>query len=170
MAGGHEEALAEIVDVRTDHRAAMAARDWIYAQWGVGEETEAEHTEWFDRSFLEAPAFSAPFPVCLAAMVDGAPAATASLVEDDGLGPPYDPPAGFTPWIAAVYTVPAFRRRGLARLLVRACLRRLEDAGVQSVYLYTPDQQRLYTSLGFEAFAVTRNGKGKAVTLMRGRV
>ncbi|MBX2855070.1 MAG: GNAT family N-acetyltransferase [Rhodobacteraceae bacterium] len=169
---GRSEALTlvEIIDARDNQGAAMAARDWGYAQWGAGNLARTEHAAWFQQTFLKSPMLEAAVPVCLVALVEGAPAATACLVGDDGLGPPYDPIAGATPWIASVYTAPAFRRRGLAAHLVRACLDRLAAVSVDQVYLYTPDQQRLYANLGFEAVALARTRQGEEVTVMWRRV
>ena len=163
----------EIIDARADLRAAETVRDWVFAEWSEGRVPREAHAAWFQRMFLETRPLqeeaSAPGwgPVCLIALIKGAPAATASLVDDDGLAPPYDAASGATPWIASVYAAPSFRRRGLATGLTRACLERLAAAEVGKVYLYTPDQQRLYASLGFEPIADTYTNRGEAVTVMK---
>lgn len=52
--------------------------------------------------------------------------------------------------ILNVYTEPRFRKRGIARQLVRAVLAWIEDQGFHSASLHASDEGRhLYEQLGF---------------------
>jgi predicted N-acetyltransferase YhbS len=54
-----------------------------------------------------------------------------------------------TPWLASVYVTPAWRRRGIASGLVQTVQATARAAGYPALYLFTPDQARLYARLGF---------------------
>ncbi len=59
--------------------------------------------------------------------------------------------SGRVGYILNVATDPAYRRRGLARRIMRAILDWLAKCGVQKIVLHTSDAGRpLYASLGFE--------------------
>jgi N-acetylglutamate synthase-like GNAT family acetyltransferase len=45
---------------------------------------------------------------------------------------------------------PAWRRRGIGSKLVRRLVERARELGVETLYLYTPDQDQLYERLGWE--------------------
>ena len=68
----------------------------------------------------------------------------------DGLPTPSDPQTN-RPLIMNVYTEPACRRKGLARLLMGTMLDWCRERGFRSVVLHASDEGRpLYESLGFE--------------------
>lgn len=55
------------------------------------------------------------------------------------------------PWIVNVYTVPAFRHRGLARRLMEAMIAWCREQGYHSINLHASHFGRpLYQSMGFE--------------------
>lgn len=70
-------------------------------------------------------------------------------------------------WFEPVGAHPAYRRLGLARALMTACLRRLAAMGVQRVYVdtgYDMEANRLYAALGFAQAVVAERwvvGGGK---------
>lgn len=52
--------------------------------------------------------------------------------------------------VSAVYTVPAFRRQGIARLLMQTLLQFADDAAMQRLVLWASESGRpLYEQLGF---------------------
>ncbi len=71
-----------------------------------------------------------------------------------------------TPWLASVFVAPEFRRRGIATQLVRRAMQEAQQGGINTLYLFTPDQQQLYASLGWEALA-EETFHGDVVTLMK---
>ena len=54
-----------------------------------------------------------------------------------------------SPWLAAVYVLPEFRRQGIGSQLVRA----IEETGkrllLERLYLFTPDREAFYARLGW---------------------
>ena len=92
---------------------------------------------------------------------DGAPAGTASLTHDD-----LDSRPDLTPWLAGVFVLPAFRRRGHASALVRRVERFAAEHGVVDAWLYTTTAAPLYARLGWEHAADQQDGT-RTVTLMR---
>ena len=55
-------------------------------------------------------------------------------------------------WIHSLYVEPAFRRRGIGRLLTQTMVAWCREQGFEWVYLHASEQGRpLYESLGFEA-------------------
>ena len=78
---------------------------------------------------------------CLAGVLGGRLVATTTTTS-------YDRPLA---WVGMVLVDPAFRRRGIAKALVRAALDRLEAEGVEAVKLdATPEGAPVYEGLGFE--------------------
>lgn len=60
-------------------------------------------------------------------------------------------------WVVNMYTEPAHRRRGLARLVMDAILAWCREAGLRTVYLHASDAGRpLYEALGFESTSEMR--------------
>lgn len=159
----------DCVDIRSDPQLAALARRWSYEEWARHVCSEPEHRLWFETMLIRT--IPDPYPICLVARRNGAPAGAASVLPDDGLPAPYNKASGLTPWIAMVYTAPEHRGRGVATFLVRRLTAMLENAGVDVVHLFTPDQQRLYERLGFEAFAASTTPEtNEAVTVMRRRL
>jgi GNAT superfamily N-acetyltransferase len=52
-------------------------------------------------------------------------------------------------WLGEVFVPSDLRNRGLGALLANAAARYAFDHGTEALYLYTPDQQRLYAGLGW---------------------
>lgn len=159
------ETALEIVDAREDAEAAETAQRWIHQEWGFRIETAAEGRRWFDETYLS---HAAPKPVCFVGRLEGRLAGTASLLDDDLLPPPYDPASGATPWLAAVYTAPWARRRGVATVLITAVLERASAVGAPRVWLQTDAAEALYARFGFEAVGAAQSSEsGSRVTVMR---
>lgn len=57
-----------------------------------------------------------------------------------------------TPWLASVFVHPSFRKQGAATKLVSEIINHSKRRGFEKLYLFTPDQQRLYAKLGFEIY------------------
>lgn len=86
----------------------------------------------------------------LAVTPEGEPVSTCGVVIDRHPPTP-DNLSGRVGYVMNVVTIPAYRRRGLARRVMRVALQWLEEQGVQRVTLHaTEEGQFLYESLGFE--------------------
>jgi predicted N-acetyltransferase YhbS len=54
-----------------------------------------------------------------------------------------------TPWLGGVFVRPEFRGRGVATALCRVVEEKAWALGFETIYLFTLDQQRLYSRLGW---------------------
>ena len=70
---------------------------------------------------------------------------TVSLVEYET-----DIRTDLNPWVTAVYVHPGYRNRGVGSALMRHIETVAIDLGVEDLYLFTPDKQRMYATLGWK--------------------
>lgn len=89
-------------------------------------------------------------PIALIAHTDTEVLGTASLRANDLEG--Y---AHLSPWLGGVFVRRTHRERGIASALSQAVERHAWSLGHNTLYLFTPDQQRLYTRLGWSQFEST---------------
>ena len=130
----------EIVPLHPDAIPTVAR--WHVAEWG---HYSASRTLESTEERLQRHAASDAIPITMVALEDGAPVGSAALVWNDMKTRPK-----IRPWLADVVVDPAWRRRGIGSKLVRRLVARARELGVETLYLYTPDQDRLYASLGWE--------------------
>jgi predicted N-acetyltransferase YhbS len=57
-----------------------------------------------------------------------------------------------TPWLAGVYVLPQFRRRGIASALCEVVEAKARGLRMADLYLFTLDQAQLYARLGWRFF------------------
>lgn len=57
-----------------------------------------------------------------------------------------------SPWLASVYVAPEHRRQGIAGRLVKHVMQQAREQGIRKLYLYTPDQELFYASLGWQVY------------------
>lgn len=86
------------------------------------------------------------YETALLAELDGRPAGSCLFVREE-----IDPKHDFTPWLAALYVAPEYRKRGVASALVRAIEQHARDVGCTQLYLYTITAEPLYAKLGWTA-------------------
>jgi N-acetylglutamate synthase-like GNAT family acetyltransferase len=55
-----------------------------------------------------------------------------------------------TPWLGGIFVRPEHRRRGVASILCRTVEEKAWSLGFETLYLFTTDQQSLYSRLGWE--------------------
>jgi GNAT superfamily N-acetyltransferase len=130
---------------------------WGFAEWGhlAPGRTLAQRVERV-RGGLDP----ARIPVIFLALDAGdRPAGTATLMYDDIEGDPRNP------WLASVYVRPEARRRGIARLLVRAVEDAARGFGLARLHLFTATAPELYAALGWQA-RETRDYRGERITVM----
>lgn len=135
-----------IIDLRERPELFDRAVDWHFGYWAAEARRTRAEIEGFYRNSLD----DRPIPATLIAVVDGKPAGMASLREFDPFYPAFK---HCTPWLDSLFVDAAFRRRGIGARLsetVAALARRLGHA---EIYLGTPDQQKLYATLGWRWLA-----------------
>lgn len=142
-----------------EHLGTVAG--WVYAQWLRGRPgmSVARAEEKF-RAHMQRDSI----PITLVALVEGAPIATASIYVDD-----LEERRDLGPWLAAVYVAPAWRRRGVGSQMVAATEGVARRLGIGRLYLFTPDQERLYARLGWEPIGVGRD-HGELVVVMQRQI
>jgi GNAT superfamily N-acetyltransferase len=84
------------------------------------------------------------YETAMLAEVNRRPAGSCLFVREE-----IDPKHDLTPWLAALYVAPEYRRRGVARALVRAIEQHARDVGCGELYLYTITAEPLYAKLGW---------------------
>ncbi len=80
----------------------------------------------------------------MVAFQEDQPAGTASIYVHD-----LETRPDLSPWLAAVYVDPLFRRQGIGSALVQAIEREACRLQIARLYLFTPDQEPFYTRLGW---------------------
>ncbi|MCG8551808.1 MAG: GNAT family N-acetyltransferase [Desulfobacterales bacterium] len=58
-------------------------------------------------------------------------------------------------WLSEVFIPKRLRGQGIGSALISDCIGRSEDLGIQALYLYTPDRQKLYQRFGWHQIEQT---------------
>ncbi len=88
---------------------------------------------------------TAAIPSCILVLANGAPVGSASLVESD-----METHAHLKPWLASVFVDKQHRRQGIATQLIQHCIENAGHVGVDTLYLFTPDQANFYQKRGWK--------------------
>ena len=129
------------------HRGLVAS--WIYeAFWR--ERPESGFTAATLDGYLRDAGDRDTIPLSRLALVDGIPAGTVNLIENDDSTRTH-----LRPWLAALVVVPEFRHRGVGSTLVRALKADAARLGLTALYLGT-DIPIFYERLG--AAVIERDG------------
>lgn len=128
------------VDYLADHREHIPRlAEWLHAQWGYLHENDSVERR---AARLEARATRGGIPVGFVAVEGDVLLGSASLVHDDLEARPE-----IGPWLASVYVAPEHRRKGVASGLVRRVVDEAREQGIPCLYLWTTDQEVLYSGL-----------------------
>jgi GNAT superfamily N-acetyltransferase len=106
-------------------------------------------------------------PVTWVAVEDGKPVGIVSLKEYDLLSHKH-----LTPWLSALYVIPEYRKRGIARKLIETVIDYASSLGYSSVHLFTDNRkndylERYYSSLGWSTIEKTLDHRGEPTRVMR---
>ncbi len=99
-------------------------------------------------------------PTTFVALTDGEPVGSASLVGYD-----MESREDLTPWLASVYVVPEYRRRGVGSALVKRVVEEARTLDIETLYLFTWGRERLYARLGWSVLERTEH-KGEQIVIM----
>lgn len=134
--------MIEIVPLYHRPNAIEQLARWHFAQWGAWNPANdvAARTARFREHHLQAERVPQTFVAVDGKRILG----SASLIGDD-----LDTHNHLTPWVASVYVDATARRQGIGSQLVLRVVDLARNLGFPEVYLFTPDQERLYASLGF---------------------
>lgn len=89
---------------------------------------------------------------------------SAAIVKND-----MDTKPELTPWLASVFVAPQYRNQGIGSQLVKQLMQQAKQAGIEAIYLFTPDQVHFYQKLGWEVFS-SEEYRGHSVTVMKVRL
>ena len=134
---------------------------WQHEQWG-SLYPETSYSAW--QKELRGLCGAQGVPSVFLALEEERPIGTASLVEDD-----MEVRRELTPWLASVFVLPEWRGKGIASQLVRCVEAEARQAGIERLYLFTPDRQALYRRLGWETHEALTY-RGEEVTIMQRRL
>jgi predicted N-acetyltransferase YhbS len=132
------EQLAE----RPDLLPIVAA--WIYHQWWTTVEGASVNTL---ADLLRGHLVHDEIPLTFVASLDRLPIGTATLMAHD-VGTEQWP--DLSPWLAALYVQPDYRRRGVGGALVSATVSKARALGARVLYLSTVDREDFYAQLGWQ--------------------
>lgn len=96
-------------------------------------------------------------PIGLIAFVDGEPAGTVSLLEED-----LQEYAHCRPWLAGLLVFPEFRNKGVAGALIKSLMEAARLAGEREAFLYTYIPA-LYEKYGWKTFGMAESDPGSVV-------
>lgn len=132
-----------ITRLQPDSPEAELAARWRYdAFFGdSGETFEASRMALFD--FLRR---HEGYEIGLLAVCDGQPAGLCLFVREE-VEP--NPRPDLSPWLAALYVAPEFRKRGIGAALVRAIEAHARKVGTVTLHLYTSEAEGFYARLGW---------------------
>jgi N-acetylglutamate synthase-like GNAT family acetyltransferase len=86
---------------------------------------------------------------------------SAAIVSND-----MDTRMDLSPWLASVYVNAEYRKKGVGSDLVRHVTEYARSAGYRNLYLFTPDQEEFYQSLGW--FSISKEiYREQSVTVMQ---
>lgn len=86
-------------------------------------------------------------PSAFVAETDSKPAGTVSIVKHD-----MEIRKDLSPWVASLYVAEEFRHRDIGRKLMIFIESYAREIGVERIYLFTPDKQKMYSFLGWNHF------------------
>lgn len=143
---------------------SAAARDlpifasWLWLQWGQKRRRSPART----LARIQGMATDSGLPFGFCAYWDGLPAGFACCTDQD-----LDSRPDLSPWLASVFVRPDARGHGIASAVVQAAADEAKVRGLSDLFLFTPDQQRLYARLGWTAIGEDFDAdQDEAVTVM----
>jgi len=130
---------------------------WLYDEWGTlapGRSLETAHEK------VRQCFGGDELPLTIVCALDGVLVGTAGIDTADMATHPE-----LTPWMVSVYVAQAHRRKGIGSALCRRIEDEFQRLGVQTAYLFTPDQEPLYARLGWKAMS-REDYHGESVVIM----
>jgi GNAT superfamily N-acetyltransferase len=140
----HGDLRIEQLATRSDLLPVVAT--WIFEEWWQEVEDASVKTL---SDLLRAHLTPDRIPMTLVALLSGRPVGTATLLAHD-VGTDQWPQ--LSPWMAAVYVVPAHRRLGIGACLVNEIAARAKMIGNEVLYLLTTEREEFYAQLGWRVF------------------
>jgi GNAT superfamily N-acetyltransferase len=130
------------IEYLVDRREVVPAlANWLHAEWGHLRPGETVA----DRAHRIASLCGhRQIPTVFVATEGDQLLGSASLVEHD-----METRQDLTPWLAGVFVLPEYRRRGIGAALVKRVVEEARSLAVARLYLYTPGSGAFYLRLGW---------------------
>ena len=132
--------MMNIINLKHEPQHLPLLARWHQSEWGYlnPEETIEKRIE-----RMQANLNADFIPGTWVALTDQLAGSAAIVVQD------MDTHQQFSPWLASVYVCPAQRQQGIGSALVTHVMRAAAEQGIQTLYLFTPDQAPFYQKLGW---------------------
>jgi predicted N-acetyltransferase YhbS len=130
--------------------------DWIYNEWWTSVDGASVGTL---SDLLRTHLILDQMPLTLIASLDSRPVGTVTLLAHDVGTEQW---SSLSPWLAALYVLPQYRRRGIGGALMNAVVAKSTALGEERLHLLTIGREQFYTDLGWQV--VDRNEKKVVMT------
>jgi predicted N-acetyltransferase YhbS len=134
----------------------------LTVQWHVAEFDQVGEREFWTRA-RQVEARLSGIPCAWIAFAGEAPVGTVSLIEHN-----MDTKMDLRPWLAALFVLPEYRRRGVGTSLVRRCEDEARSVGERRLYLYTLTGEAFYERLGWSVISREQYEGEDTVVMERG--
>jgi GNAT superfamily N-acetyltransferase len=129
----------------------------LYKEFGSGNPNASPAGQLFK---LKRRSNRGKIPCAFIALTDDELLGSASLIHHEMSSHPE-----LTPWLAAVYVRPGYRRQGIGSKLVRRVEAEAKRLGETRLYLFTPNMEHFYATLGWGTIIEERY-RGRDITIM----
>jgi GNAT superfamily N-acetyltransferase len=150
--------MPEIIPLKDRPEAIPVIAKWRFDQWG--HQIPGSSLETFTQ-FLRKGLDGDGLPQTWIAVSSGRVTGVASLAEQD-----MHTHQDLSPWLVGVYVDKAARRRGIGSTLVSTVVERATEMGIETLWLFTPDQERFYRRLGWQSVE-RAHYRGEDVVIMK---
>lgn len=131
----------EIIDLRKEPEHLQTLAKWHHAQWSyLNPDTSLNSRIEKMQAYLNEQTI----PTTLICKIGQQLVGSAAIVEHQMKTHP-----SITPWLAALFVTPDFRKRGIGEQLVRHIMQFARESGFNTLHLFTNHQQNFYTRLGW---------------------
>ncbi len=141
---------------RLDRKAIQEVAGWYLTEWQIPERTTIERLTNQSKDDIVSH---------FVASVDGRIVATGGLHKKVGILKVYPGMGEFGPWVAVLYTIPHYRKRGIGEQLMARIEEAAREADFKKIYLYTYTAESLYRKCGWKEIGRVRY-KGHNCALM----
>jgi len=130
---------------------------WHHEEWGhfnPGDSVEKRIAN------LQTHLGKRQIPTTFVALFGGILLGSACLMAHD-----MDTRMDLSPWLANVYVTPEHRSQGTGTALVQRVVKEAVELGIETLYLFTPDREGFYASLGWSVVERTEYREQKVVIM-----
>ena len=130
---------------------------WHHEEWGYfnpGDSVEKRIAN------LQTHLGKRQIPTTFVALFGGILLGSACLMAHD-----MDTRMDLSPWLANVYVTPEHRSQGTGTALVQRVVKEAVELGIETLYLFTPDREGFYASLGWSVVERTEYREQKVVIM-----